>query len=531
LEPLLLAAGTIKETVMPRLFSRRPIRLVLLAVLALLLAAAPAQAAFPGSNGKIAFTSDRDSTLGEIYTMNPDGSGVTRLTSTATAAEWGPTWSPDGTKIAFTSDRDGNLEIYTMNPDGTGVVRLTSNAAEDEGPSWSPDGTKIAFASSRDGNFEIYTMNADGTGVLRLTSNAAEDVESAWSPDGTKIAFASSREELPSGNFQVYTMNTDGTGVVRLAARLGREPGWSPDGTKIAFVSCCDGYPTLGVYKMNADGSGIMRLTKDERTSRGPSWSPDGTKIAFESCCVGLPQGNSSFELYAVLPDGTLQARFTRHPAEDIQADWQPLPYTAYARPKSATPLRVSLVPAYTPCTTPNRHHGPPLAFDSCSPPAQASSYLTVGTVDANGAAEQSVGTVSVKAIPGDPATPADESDVRIETSITDVRQKAGLADYAGELSTVLRVRLTDRYSGGAQTVQDFPLEVTVPCAATGDTAIGSDCSLITTTDTISPGAVPESKRSVWAIDKVDVFDGGPDAIGSTSAGNTLFVTQGVFVP
>jgi hypothetical protein len=154
-----------------------------------------------------------------------------------------------------------------------------------------------------------------------------------------------------------------------------------------------------------------------------------------------------------------------------------------------------------------------------------------VGTVDANGAAEQSVGTVQVKAQAGNASTPADEADARIETSITDVRTKAGLGDYAGELATVLRVRLTDRSAGGAQTVQDFPLGVTVPCAATADPAIGSDCALVTSADTILPGAVPESKRSVWAIDKVDVFDGGPDAIGSTSAGNTLFVTQGVFVP
>ncbi len=92
-------------------------------------------------------------------------------------------------------------------------------------------------------------------------------------------------------------------------------------------------------------------------------------------------------------------------------------------------------------------------------------------------------------------------------------------------------MRLTDRTSGFAQTVQDFPFNVTVPCTVTPDPAIGSDCSLITTADTVTPGAVPESTRSIWALDRVEVYDGGPDGLASTTTGNTLFETQGVFAP
>ena len=114
-------------------------------------------------------------------------------------------WSPDGTKIAFTSFRDGNAEIYVMNADGTNQTRLISHSASDEGPSWSPDGTKIAFRSNRDGseNWEVYVMNADGTNQTRLTSHSASDWPASWSPDGTKIAFHSKRD----GSGDVYVMN------------------------------------------------------------------------------------------------------------------------------------------------------------------------------------------------------------------------------------------------------------------------------------------------------------------------------------
>src|SRR5437016_2932368 len=87
-------------------------------------------------------------------------------------------------QMPFTSTRDGNFEIYAMNADGTGVTRLTNHPAADAKPSWSPDGTKIAFTSNRDGNFEIYAMNTDGTGVTRLTNHAAADISPAWSPNG-----------------------------------------------------------------------------------------------------------------------------------------------------------------------------------------------------------------------------------------------------------------------------------------------------------------------------------------------------------
>lgn len=130
--------------------------------------------------GKIAFASDRDGNW-EIYVMNADGSGQTRLTKNPARDEF-PDWSPDGKKIAFVSGRDGTIDTYVMNADGTGQARLTTNPADDYRPAWSPDGSKIAFMAHRDGNTEIYVMNADGSSQTNLTQNQADDWEPSWSP-------------------------------------------------------------------------------------------------------------------------------------------------------------------------------------------------------------------------------------------------------------------------------------------------------------------------------------------------------------
>src|SRR6266446_9044235 len=111
-------------------------------------------------------------------------------------------------KIAFGSTRDsGNHEIYVMNADGSNQTRITNNSAYDDQPRWSPDGTKIAFMTNRNANFEIYSMNADGNGLTRLTNNPAADGFPAWSPDGSKIAFVSGDLRNPM-TFEIYVMNS-----------------------------------------------------------------------------------------------------------------------------------------------------------------------------------------------------------------------------------------------------------------------------------------------------------------------------------
>jgi Tol biopolymer transport system component len=277
-----------------------------------------AAAAFPGSNGEIAFQSNRDhfsnSAVFEIYAMNPDGSNQTRLTFSGGAM---PSWSPDGRKIAF-SQSGG--EIWVMNADGSAPKELTSTpTAVDISPTWSPDGTKIAFARYSSGNYDIWTMNADGSNPTNVTNNPAEDIDPSWQPGGSKIAFQTNR----NGNAQIYTMNADGSGLVDLSNSptiSDAHPDWSPDGSKIAFDSNRD-TPVVGgdVYVMNADGSGVSRRTTTHQDEM-PAWSPDGTKIAFKS------HRDFNDEIYVMNADGTGATRLTNNgaPGSTLPEDWFP---------------------------------------------------------------------------------------------------------------------------------------------------------------------------------------------------------------
>jgi hypothetical protein len=210
---------------------------------------------------------------------------------------------------------------------------------------------------------------------------------------------------------------------------------------------------------------------------------------------------------------------------------------TGYPRPKGASPLRVSLVPTYNQCTAPNRVHGAPLAFPACNPPGQTSQHLTVGTPDANGRAANSVGFTRLNAIPDNQSTGADETDVGLKAEITDVRSKATLADYTGQLESNAVVRFTDRDNsvapgGGsdAATMIDIPFPFQLACAATADPAVGGTCSVSTTFNAVVPGAFSQGNRVVVGMDQLRVFDGGADGLTATHP-NTLFAVQGVFVP
>jgi sugar lactone lactonase YvrE len=212
-----------------------------------------------------------------------------------------------------------------------------------------------------------------------------------------------------------------------------------------------------------------------------------------------------------------------------------------YVRPKAATPMRVSMLPAYLQCTAPNRTHGPPLAHPSCNPPQQLSSAVTVGTPDANAAPTNSTAYVryDVRFFAGG----IDDTDVRIRSVITDLRCKAGTtacgsanaadgADYVGEVRATTILRITDALSeGDSATTVGIPFGATFGCTASSSTSIGGQCTLDTTADAVVPGSAPEGRRSVWEFEPVQVLDGGADGMLSTSGDNSLLLAQGVFVP
>ena len=245
-------------------------------------------AAYSPDGSKIAF--DRDiSGKTNIFVMNADGTNAIAVTSDGplpnTSSNSDATWSPDGTKLAFTSDRGGQRkrEIWVINVDGSGLAQLTTNIqlttdsqgpvySSDTGPSWSPDGSRIAFSSTRDGlsNTELYAMNADGSNPTRLTNIANDDRYPTWSPDSQRIAFYRNG----GSGIGINIMNRDGSNVVNVTHE-GFTPAWSPDGTRFAYqrFDSGNGFKSA-IFIINVDGTNEVKVTNNSFDCIAPAWAP-----------------------------------------------------------------------------------------------------------------------------------------------------------------------------------------------------------------------------------------------------------------
>jgi len=265
-------------------------------------------------SGGLAFRND-------IFILNAGATADSNVTLHQAYDFW-PSWSPDGSQIAFESSRDDSLftEVYIVTLATGALAQLTNDSGFVDGqPAWSPSGTRIAFVSNRDSaGIDIYLMDPDGSNVTRLTTDSSNDAQPAWSPDGGHIAFVSDRRG--GGGTDIYVMDTLGNNVINLTnnAALDLAPAWSPDGQKIAFHSNSD--PTgFAVWVMDANGANPVKISPTDPPCELPSWTPDGLRIAYD--CDG--------DIYVSSPDGTNRQRITRTTNQqrlESMPRWKPVP-------------------------------------------------------------------------------------------------------------------------------------------------------------------------------------------------------------
>jgi hypothetical protein len=497
---------------------------------------------------------DQDGFHMDVYARS--GGTTTLVTNGFTGGARFAGASADGSRIfiegePLTPDPDPYADIYELTP--SGPVLITTGPADDAtGKSIrvehvSPDGTRVFFATAErlfadlpTGEY-LYERSGGTTKVISgppLTGGAP--VCNIGRPDqneycsllgevaGDKIFYTTTARLVPEDTDSDYDAYVYSGGVNRL---VGGPNAWfigaGSDGSR-AFLITPD--PLLPADTDTLDDvyenhNGTLSLV-----TYVPSADPWGASTIAPAVRAVADDGDVFFTTSAPIvgaPGGSTNLFVARIADQN-----------GYARPKGATPQRVSLVPAYRSCTAGNRTHGPPLAWPSCAPPAVTSSLLTVGTPDANGQPPKSVGHVVMQALIGDPATPADEADVRLMAFDSDIRRASNLAAYPGELQVRLGLRITERdgptpAGGGSAPVtqQDVALSFTVPCIPTSDSSVGATCSTTTTVDALAPGVVVEKRRAVWELRHVQVLDGGPDGDAETGAGNEIFQVSGLFIP
>jgi len=313
----------------------------LVAACAAATAAAPLAGAdaVPALTANIVFTSNAPATGGHfrITVMNTDGAG-TALNPNPSGAydDIDPSWSPDGTRIAFASDRDGDFDVYVMKADGSGVTQVTREPRSDRCPAWSPDGTRITYRgyAGPTGGSQIFVMASDGSRATPLPHTYGGD-QPTWSPDGARIAYSG---RVASGSSQdgdaaeiddeLYVIAADGSGapanITNSPSNSDRYPAWSPGGGTIAFRRLESAGRELRAVA--PEGGPVRDLTAVFGPGRAPSWSPDGKSLVF----VSYRDGDRNQEIWLGSLDGVANPprQLTFNTWTNDQPRWANVPVT-----------------------------------------------------------------------------------------------------------------------------------------------------------------------------------------------------------
>jgi TolB protein len=265
----------------------------------------------------------------QLKTIDSYGDHDTTLLAETNRLYSTPVWSPDGAQLAFIRQELDNLDppgLFTVNADGSGLTRLTPGTiAVQLRPSWSPDGRQLTFSGNPlheglPGNGEIYVINADGSGLQNISDAVVNGSGATWSPDGNWIAFFAS-DETGASMSDISVIRPDGTDMRRLSkvSTMTVYPAWSPDSQHLAFDTVTDELTRISIYTIGIDGTGMTRLTESDgtRIDMQPVWSRDGNWIAFTAVTL-----DENVEIYVVQPDGNALMNLTNNPAIDSDPAW-----------------------------------------------------------------------------------------------------------------------------------------------------------------------------------------------------------------
>ena len=481
---------------------------------------------------------DADGTLSNTQTFNGVAPGDHYSVTEAVPAGWVQTSAvcDDGSPVSDIEISAGETVTCTFTNHKQGTIVVVKDATPDDPQDFDFTGGNLSPAT--------FSLDDDGDNGNALSNTRSFDV-----PPGSGYSLS---ESVPTGWDQTGATCSDGSPVSNIDVSAGetvtctfanRKRGrvivvkdTTPDDPQDFQFSAGGGLsPTSFTLDDDGDNSNALSNTRTfDNVVPGSGYSvsepppiPVGWELNTARCDDNSPPSNIN-----VSAGETVTCTFINS--------------AVYVRPAGASPLLVPLVPAYEECTTPNSQHGPPLDQPSCSPAtsaSQASDFLTVGTPDANGQPAKSVGSIRYSVTVGNLGPPED-ADVKLQAKITDVRMKSDLSDYPGSLLGHAMLRITDKSNGSmtpgptytqSGTVEDIPFPFGIPCSTTPDPSVGSTCSVMTTANALvggsNPPALPERKRTIYALEAIEVYDGGNDQIGHTTGDNTLFMKQGIFIP